>query len=157
MPGLGQRVAALMDAGAVERLAALENRSLAEQPPLSVDPAGPGRGESGLVEGWTAYWPLGAEHPTDSARLRATALRVIRVTSSGSTLLVSFVWTDDPVPGREFLLPLDLGDWPADDLQVASGNVLKALLRATFPADWHERSAMAVSARLAVVIPGCTT
>ena len=145
-----------MDADAVERLAALENRSLAEQP-LGVDPGGPGQGENGWGEGWTAYWPLGSEHPTESAGRRVTALRVIRVASSGSTLLVSFVWTDDPVPGREFLLPLDLGDWLADDLQVASGNVLKALLRATFPADWHERSAMAVSARLAVVIPGCTT
>lgn len=141
-----------MDAADVERLAALENRSLAEQPP-GIDTAGPGQGETEWHEGWTAYWPLGAQHPADSARRRATAVRVIRVTSSGSTLLVSFTWTEDPVPGREFLLPLDLSDWPVEDLQVASGNVLKALLRSTGPADWYERSATAVSARVAVVIP----
>lgn len=154
MSRLGQPVAAVMNELDVGRLAAWENRRLEDQagaedevPSASADPRGRG------AEGWQAYWPVGADRPSPAALQRMSNFRMLGATAIGTTLMVRFARPEDPLSNREYLLALDVSDWSADDMQVASGRVLQELMDATDSANWDESALVSISRRVAVVAP----
>lgn len=154
MSRLGQPVAAVVNELDVGRLAAWENRRLE-------DPVGP-EGDvpstnadlrEGGAEGWQAYWPVGADQASPAALERTTNFRMLGATAVGTTLMVRFARPEDPLSNREYLLALDVSDWSADDMQVASGRVLQELMEATDSANWDECALVSISRRVAVVAP----
>jgi hypothetical protein len=144
-----------MNPAEVQQLATLENDRIAHSLPPQVhvtSEAGPtNRNDPTRRAGWAAYWPLGADRPTQDAIERADSTRVLDNTATGTTLIVRFTSAVDPQ--REFLLPIDLSDWPGDDLQVASGAVFEALLRLTDSAHWQDEKTVVISSRVAIVVP----
>lgn len=149
-----------MDAGLVAQLARQETKRYLDDRPANdqfecaaaavrsdaddvIEPEG--------VDGWVAYWPLGASEPRIGRGESASRIRLEEAIAAGTTLIVRFTWVDSS-GATECLLPIDVSEWPGDDLQIAGGRIVELLLGLTSSPGWYERLARPISPRVVVVV-----